>query len=426
METCHTDDSYNSYEEEADYDDHSWQTSSSSLLQVASMIKRGHTDYNHDESMNTSKDTESKQKHNIINSNKSSSRQRQYDTTAAACHEKKISLPSTVLKYMKKTDNIVQKKDGPTKSILKDSPPRLMKTKNNISRANDNMKEQYSQKQNEPIMSTATAQSARQKRRIKAQAHVELKNELERVATVKQKTKKETRRKRKVKNFQRMRKEYNEKKVLMKERQEFECKRKEQLSTYLSKEDEEDSKEDESKEDDTSEDDTKPVTSQDTYGAPLGSSSTRHSRTFLDFVQHLIVEKATNEGSVVSSLGSSNVKDTSFSVKDTLPSPEDICKQLQEVEEKKKKNLQEFVTTLDDIDIDIEASKPIGILPFDEQEANVLVEESNDNGYIQLLSDAAASRHRAKMVLRARELIKSRKDEIAESDNDHTPSEVDF
>jgi len=81
---------------------------------------------------------------------------------------------------------------------------------------------------------------------------------------------------------------------------------------------------------------------------------------------------------------------------------------------------------LDDIDIDIEASKPIGILPFDEQEANVLVEESNDNGYIQLLSDAAASRHRAKMVLRARELIKSRKDEIAESDNDHTPSEVDF
>jgi len=423
METCHTDESYDSYDEDADYyDDHSWQTSSSSLLQVASMIKRGHTDYDHDESMNTSKDTVSKKKHNIISSNRLYSRQRQYETTDNTCHEKKISLPSTVLKYMKKTDNVAQKEDGPTKSILKDSPPRLMKTRN--TKANDNMKEQYSQKQNEPIMSTTAAtQSARQKRRIKAQAHVELKNQIERVAIAKQKTKKETRRQRKVKNFQRMRKEYNEKKVLMKERQEFELKRKEQLSTYLSKEEK---REDESKEDDTSEDDTKPVTSQDTYGAPLGSSSTRHSRTFLDFVQHLIVEKATNEGSVVSSLGSSNVKDTSFSVKDTLPSPEDICKQLQEVEEKKKKNLQEFVTTLDDIDIDIEASKPIGILPFDEQEANVLVEESNDNGYIQLLSDAAASRHRAKMVLRARELIKSRKDERAESDNDHTPSEVDF
>jgi len=413
METCHTDESYDSYDEDADYyDDHSWQTSSSSLLQVASMIKRGHTDYDHDESMNTSKDTVSKKKHNIISSNRSYSRQRQYETTDNTCHEKKISLPSTVLKYMKKTDNVAQKEDGPTKSILKDSPPRLMKTRN--TKANDNMKEQYSQKQNEPIMSTTAAtQSARQKRRIKAQAHVELKNQLERVAIAKQKTKKETRRQRKVKNYQRMRKEYNEKKVLIKERQEFECKRKEQLSTYLSKEDEEDSKEDESKEVDTSEDDIQAVTSQDTNGAP-SDNSTSHSRTFLDFVQHLIVEKsAMNEGSVVSSLGSSNVKNA-------LPSAEYICKDLKEVEEKKKNNLQEPATTLDDIEIDMEASKPIGILPFDEHEASVSV-----GGYIQLLSDAAASRHRAKMVLRARELIKSRKDEIAESD-DHTPSEVDF
>ena len=212
-----------------------------------------------------------------------------------------------------------------------------------------------------------------------------------------------------------MRKEYNEKKVLIKERQDFECKRKEHLSKYLSKEDEEDSEEDESKEVATSEDDIQAVTSQD-KGAPSGSS-TGHNRTFLDFVQHLIVEKATNEGSLVSSLGSSNVKDTS-SVKDTLPSPEDICKELQEVEQKKK-NLQEPATTLDDIEIDMEASNPIGILPFDEQEASV-------SGYIQLLSDAAASRHRAKMVLRARELIKSRKDERVESNDDHTPSEVDF
>ena len=414
MDTHYTDDSYNSYDEEADYDDHSWQTSSSSLLQVASMIKRGHTN-EYDESICSSKDTVSKKKYNISNSNGSSSRQRQYETT------EKISLPSTVLKYMNKTENVVQKEDGPTKSILKDSPPRLMKTKNNISKANE---EHYRQKEDEPNMSTTTAQSARQKRRIKAQAHVELKQQLERVATAKQKTKKETRRQRKVKNYQRMRKEYNEKKVLMKERQEFEVKRKEQLSTYLSKEDEEDSKEDESKEVDTSEDDVQAVTSQDTnHGAP-SDNSTSHSRTFLDFVQHLIVEKATNESSVVSSLVSSNVKDTSISsVKNALPSPEDICKELQEVEEEKK-NLQESTTTLDDIDIDMEASKPI--LPFDEQEASVLVEESNDNGYIQLLSDAAASRHRAKMVLRARELIKSRKDERAESDNDHTPSEVDF
>ena len=321
---------------------------------------------------------------------------------------------------MKKTENVVQKEDGPTKSLLKDSPPRLMKTRNNISKANDNMKEQCSsQKDDETIISTAAAQSARQRRRIKAQAHVELKNQLERVAIAKQKTKKETRRQRKVKGFQRMRKEQNEEKVLMKERQEFEVKRKEQLSTYLSKEE----VKDESKEVDTSEDDAQAVTAQqakDTNGAPPAGSSTSQHRTFLDFVQHLIVEKsAMNEGSVVSSLGSSS------GVKDTLPSPDDICKELQEVEQKKK-NLQESTTTLDDIDINMKAAKPIGILPFDEQEAGVLVGGSNDNGYIQVLSDAAASRHRAKMVLRARELIKSRKDERAESDNDRIPSEVDF
>ena len=212
-----------------------------------------------------------------------------------------------------------------------------------------------------------------------------------------------------------MRKEQNEEKVLMKERQEFELKRKEQLSTYLSKEEEKD----ESKEVDR-EDDTQVAISQqakDTNGAPSGST---HNRTFLDFVQHLIVEKsAMNEGSVVSSLGSSNAKNA-------LPSPAYICKELLAVEEEKKKSSQESTTTLDDIDIDMEAAKPIGILPFDEQEAGVLVGGSNDNGYIQVLSDAAASRHRAKMVLRARELVKSRKDERAESDNDRTPSEVDF
>ena len=435
--------SYDSYSSEDYHDDHPLQPSLLTRQAASKMkqIKRGRSshkmntklnDVNNEQAANhySYHPDDDRDAHSYETSNSSTS---SYTTssppkvTSYTISSSSARLPSTVRKYMKKCNNMGtttsknrndkgEHEQHGTVAAVKDPSPvkksgsRVKMTKTPLT--NDNETKQQRENNN---IAMPMEQSARQRRRIKAQEQLDRKKKEEEITTIM----KEVTRRQKVKALVQRRKEHNEKKLIMKQQQQEEEKKK-QKKQLVNNED------------------------ANTQQSNMNKTTPVTSRKFLNFVEHLIVENARNNDSPFSSPELSLVKDT-------LPSSEDGCNELETsaatrndtnvVEEQQydfiggpdltKPTLQRTATFGNMIKA-AEEDRVDAVLPlfFDGQQRGT---GSTDNGSNYLMTKfqndvAAASEHHAKMISKAKVSIKSRNscDNAGESSTARVPSEVDF